>query len=291
MNRKFNSPGAFRASLMQRLTTQAFNTKTNLQDLMRQVSFDRFLCRIFKGKDTPWVLKGGYSLELQFESSRATKDIDLVLREQALKKAPLDEKLEYLKKVLVTFTRLEIDDFFTFHLIDATKVLTTPQYGGVRFLLESQIASRQFVRFHVDISIGDISSNPRTTLLKGGNWLEFASIPPLEYVSLAQEEIFAEKLHAYTLPRLKENSREKDLVDMVMLINEGNMDPLILINSIDQVFRRRNTHPIPSELNLPPISWNKSFSSLSERVGHTLDLNVYFSALQEYLVKHKILKK
>ena len=47
---------------------RARETGTDLQRLRRQVAFDRFLARMFsKGPKAtyPWVLKGGYAMELR----------------------------------------------------------------------------------------------------------------------------------------------------------------------------------------------------------------------------------
>ena len=41
---------------------------------------------------------------------------------------------------------------------------------------------------------------------------------------IGREQQFAEKLHAYTLPRNSANSRVKDLVDMALLIGSGGLD-------------------------------------------------------------------
>ncbi|PYT33137.1 MAG: hypothetical protein DMG58_08485 [Acidobacteria bacterium] len=48
--------------------------------LRRQVSFDRLLARLFREESAPWVLKGGYALELRFKAARSTVDIDLTLQ-------------------------------------------------------------------------------------------------------------------------------------------------------------------------------------------------------------------
>jgi hypothetical protein len=41
---------------------------------------------------------------------------------------------------------------------------------------------------------------------------------------IAREQQFAEKIHAYTLPRNAANSRVKDLVDLALLIGSGGLD-------------------------------------------------------------------
>jgi hypothetical protein len=48
--------------------------------MRRKVAFDRLLCRLFANPDAPWLLKGGYAMELRIESARTTRDIDLAVR-------------------------------------------------------------------------------------------------------------------------------------------------------------------------------------------------------------------
>jgi Nucleotidyl transferase AbiEii toxin, Type IV TA system len=52
----------------------------DLNRLRRQVSFDRLLARLFREEPAPWVLKGGYALELRFKAARSTVDIDLTVQ-------------------------------------------------------------------------------------------------------------------------------------------------------------------------------------------------------------------
>jgi hypothetical protein len=82
--KQYKTAGAFRTALETRLQTRAQVERTDLQRLRRQVAFDRFLARLFpKGpKGTyPWILKGGYAMELRIRSARTTKDIDLTLHD------------------------------------------------------------------------------------------------------------------------------------------------------------------------------------------------------------------
>ena len=82
--KQYKTAGAFRTALETRLQARAQEEKTDLQRLRRQVAFDRFLARLFpKGPKGayPWVLKGGYAMELRIRSARTTKDIDLTLHD------------------------------------------------------------------------------------------------------------------------------------------------------------------------------------------------------------------
>ena len=75
--KSYPTAGAFRTALETRLQNRAREERTDLQRLRRQVAFDRFLARLFsKGPKAiyPWVLKGGYAMELRTRSARTTKE-------------------------------------------------------------------------------------------------------------------------------------------------------------------------------------------------------------------------
>jgi len=52
----------------------------DIQRLRRQVAFDRLLARLFHENNPPWLLKGGYAMELRLKFARTTRDIDLAIR-------------------------------------------------------------------------------------------------------------------------------------------------------------------------------------------------------------------
>jgi len=75
--KSYKTPGAFHTALETRLQSRAREEGTDLQRLRRQVAFDRFLARIFpRGPEAtyPWVLKGGYAMELRTHSARTAKE-------------------------------------------------------------------------------------------------------------------------------------------------------------------------------------------------------------------------
>jgi hypothetical protein len=75
--RKYANATAFRSALEDRLKAMAHREGPDLQRLRRQVAFDRLLARLFSNNSCPWVLKGGYALEVHLKKSRTTRDIDL----------------------------------------------------------------------------------------------------------------------------------------------------------------------------------------------------------------------
>lgn len=72
----YASAKAFRRALEDRLATVGAKEGVDVQRLRRQVAFDRFLCRLFHAPDAPWLLKGGYAMELRIRSARTTRDSD-----------------------------------------------------------------------------------------------------------------------------------------------------------------------------------------------------------------------
>jgi len=115
------------------------------------------------------------------------------------------------------------DDFFVYTIGEPIADLDAAPYGGARFPIETQLDGRVFVEFHLDIGMGDAVMEP-LEVIEGRDWLGFARIAsPLLYM-IRREQQFAEKLQAYTLPRPGAmNSRVRDLVDMVLLIQSATL--------------------------------------------------------------------
>jgi hypothetical protein len=89
------------------------------------------------------------------------------------------------------------------------------------------MGGRPFVGFDVDIGIGDDLIEP-TDRIKGEGWFDFAGLPRPEFRMISREQQFAEKRHAYTRSRTdRDNSRVKDLVDLLLLVRTQ-IEPLRL---------------------------------------------------------------
>lgn len=263
MGKMFKTPTAFRKSLESRLINISQESNIDIQRLRRKVAFDRLLARFFVNGSSAWVLKGGYALEIRFTHARATKDIDLTLPIQLY----ASSESEHLMTMLQEESHIDLGDYFTFAFRPAMQELDGAPEGGFRFPVEAIMDGRPFVKFHIDIGIGDVLVKPVEKII-GEDWLEFAGISPATIYAISKEQQFAEKLHAYTLPRTDRlNTRVKDLVDMLLLIREGSLDEAIVNENLSKVFHRRNTHSLPANLPLPPESWNVKFDLLSKECG------------------------
>lgn len=275
--RQYNSGAALRTALEDRLKRASREEAVDLQRLRRQVAFDRFLARLFRHGQTDWVLKGGYAMELRFHTARATKDLDFTVR------AKPDGVLEYLQDA----GALDIGDFFSFRIGEAMMDLDGAPYGGSRYPVEAVLGGRTFVKFHLDVGMGDVIVDP-VEFVRTRDWLAFAGVAPPDVSMIQSEQQFVEKLHVYTLPRpTAPNSRVRDLVDMVLLIRSGTLDAARVVECVRRTFARRDTHPVPRTLEAPPESWTAPFAALAEECSLAIsadeafaDLALYFDGLE-----------
>ena len=80
---------------------------------------------------------------------------------------------------------------------------------------------------------------------------------------ISREQQFAEKIHAYTLPRSSPNSRVKDLVDLALLIADNQLGRQRVINALHLTFDRRGTHALSTGLSVPLPEWRTPFRAIA----------------------------
>ena len=115
------------------------------------------------------------------------------------------------------------------------------------------------------------------------DWLGFAGIESSWILMIAREQQFAEKIHAYTLPRNAANSRMKDLVDLALLIGSGGLDKPRIMEALRLTFERRGTHDLPANLVPPPADWQIPFHALAEGCRFPTDVAGVFAGVQKFV--------
>lgn len=287
MTKKYGTPTAFRTALEERLKNFSRGHGTDLHKLRRQVAFDRLLCRLFKAHPGNLFLKGGYSMELRIQKARTTKDIDLVLRAKTLAKRGAQD--QEIFDLLQAAARGDLNDFFVFLVGNPTLDLEAVPYGGSRFPIEAHLDGRLFIRFPMDVVVSSMVLDP-VEEIGSQDWLEFAGIETMLFPTISREQQFAEKLHAYTLPRDEnENSRVKDVVDLLLLIRSGALRTDFLITAIGKIFEYRGTHALPGVLEAPPSNWDPKFNRLAKDCGIETPLGAAFDELRSFLGQIKVL--
>lgn len=254
--RSYSSPEAFKQALEQRLRSA---TKTAGEFVRRRqlLVFDRFLARIVAVLGDAATLKGGLVLELRLERARTTKDIDL-----RLVGAP-DDILGKLQGA----GRRDLGDFMTFEVgpdDDHPEIQNDGmQYNGLRFRAECRLAGKVYAQpFGVDVAFGDpILGDPE--VLVTDDVLAFAGIAPPTLRLYPVPTHIAEKLHAYTMPRSRPNSRVKDLPDLALLATAQALDAERLRAALEQTFTFRKTHPLPVSVPPPPPAWETPYAAMA----------------------------
>lgn len=102
-----------------------------------------------------------------------------------------------------------------------------------------------------------LDGEPET--LVGEPWLEFLGLPPTRVRAYPLTTHIAEKLHAYTLPRPRPNSRVKDLPDLALLARTRSLSSHEVRAAIVTTFGHRATHAVPSSVPDPPRFWSASY--------------------------------
>lgn len=283
--KRYATAAAFRRALEDRLKDTAGKQGVDLQRLRRQVAFDRLLARLFQAGQPlalPWVLKGGYAMELRIKAARTTKDIDLAMRSIFGPEDKEDKKNPAVLEKLQEAAGLTSDDFFVYTIGEPIADLDAAPYGGARFPVETRLDGRIFVGFHLDVGIGDAVMEP-LEVIEGRDWLGFAGIVRPSLYMIPREQQFAEKLHAYTLPRKSAaNTRVKDLVDMVLLIQSATLDRNKVSEAIRVTFERRKTHALPNALSAPPAEWQKPYEALARECGLSGKVEGAFETLRTF---------
>lgn len=268
MTQRYQTARAFRAALEDRLNHQARAQHLDVARLRRLVGFERLLARLFVGADPLWLLKGGYACELRLpDKARGTRDLDIAIAVPS-RIAPADAgQLEAIRERLQTEAARDLGDWFEFRIGAAMDDLDGAPYGGSRFPVEARLDARIFARYHLDVGLGDAVISPPEWLV-GRDLLAFAAIPPAQIAVLPLEQQFAEKCHAYSLPRgERTSSRVKDLVDLVLLLELGLPDPVLVGQALQATFARRQTHPLPEALPPPPGAWRAAYAALAAECG------------------------
>src|SRR3954451_24018919 len=81
MAKKFTSAVSFKTSLEARLRTRAHELSAPFQTLQLKFVMERLLARLFHEEEVPWLLKGGFAMDLRFRPrARTTKDVDLSVK-------------------------------------------------------------------------------------------------------------------------------------------------------------------------------------------------------------------
>ena len=207
--------------------------------------------------DSPlFIVKGGVALELRLrDRARATKDIDIVLRDTT---ANLADSLE---EALTG----EPYQGFSFRRKGQPLLLDN---GAVNMEFGVTYKGQPWTSVSVDIARAEAGE-------VDVEWVDaialtdaFGVTGPSQLPCLPLRFHVAQKLHGMTLPPRpgKQNERFRDLVDLVLMDAMITHDYAALREACELVFRNRNTHSWPPDLSTLPAHWAQPFARLAEEL-------------------------
>lgn len=264
MNR-YKDAIALRRALETRLKQESDNTGSDLGRLRRLVVFDRLAVRLSVDDRTQWILKGGAALEFRLKGrARATKDIDLAVAGDAT------DGLNVRELIIDALTEDPDGDWFSFRVKEPVALaVDTGGRGAWRFSVEAWLAGKPFAGIRLDVAArGEELAVTEQLELPGS--LRFADIPARSIEAVERRQHFAEKLHALTRDYGdRPNTRTKDLVDLVLLIENGLRADRTLVDVVRHVFTIRDTHPFPVAIPDPPPRWRTEYPELADGLTET----------------------
>ncbi len=254
--RRYGTALAFKQALEQRLRSSS-ETGVDFGRRRQILVFDRFLARLIRVVGEEVTLKGGLVLELRLARARTTKDVDLRM---------VDSSRDVLGR-LQEAGRLDLGDFMRYEIQaddEHPKIQSEGMpYEGFRFRAVCRLAGQIYGRpFGVDVAFGDpLVGEP--DLVTADDTLAFVAVAPPTLRLYPIVSHVAEKLHALTMPRLRPNSRVRDLPDIALLATAGSIDGEVLRRAIRTTFAHRGTHPVPDTVPAPPDFWEAPYAAMA----------------------------
>lgn len=248
-------------------------TRIALDRLRRRVLFERIVARLEAAEPGLWVLKGGMALEVRLaDAARLTKDVDMGLRDSVPSSADLHDRL---------IDALSADPFVDRFVFEVSEPAALREDGGGhltwRVSIASFLAGKPFGAIKLDISprAHELLATDRLPL---PNSLAFAAIPTVEVEIVDVHRHAAEKFHAMTRDfGDRENSRVRDLLDLVLLIENDLLNPGAVADAARTVWAERNVMEPPRRLPPLPDSWPARYQHLA--ATHDVDAQTFPQAV------------
>ena len=238
--------------------------KASPLDTGRAVSgffFHRLLCRIFMDGNDSFVLKGGQSMLARTIDARATRDIDLLSRQDTLEDA---------LSSLVELAQKDLNDFVTFEYVDIRPIKVEDDYrSGCSVRFTPILGNKRMQDISIDLVVDEIPLE-YAERVSPVDRIEVSGIQTCDYLVYPVENALADKLCAL-LERHdgRASSRIKDLVDIAVYATTCDVDGNRLQKQIQKEAAVRGI-ALPNSFAIPS-TWTdmheKQFAKLCSQTG------------------------
>jgi Nucleotidyl transferase AbiEii toxin, Type IV TA system len=242
------------ASVRARLLNVAKATGTDFNLVLVRFALERLLFRLSTSAHSDrFVLKGALLFSLWYDlPHRATRDADL------LGFGPGDTGS--MASVFRDIASVASDDGIVFDpaSVRAGVIRKDAGYGGVRVTLNGKLANARCVA-QVDVGFGDVVTPGPTDAVYP---VLLDDLPAPRLRTYPVYTVVAEKLHAIVVLGMV-NSRLKDYLDLVVIMEREALDEPTLALAIAATFQRRGT-ALP---NAPPVGLSDEFALDPTRIA------------------------
>ena len=227
-------------SIRQRLLNLSQQRNEDFQFCLTRYALERFLYRLSESRHVErFVLKGAFLLMAWTDQPyRPTKDLDMLGYGEL---AP-----DVLRRITAEICRTEVEpDGLSFDVssIEIAEIREGQDYQGQRIRLKASLGNAR-VSMQIDIAFGD-AITPASETLEYPTLLE---MPPARVRVYPKETVVTEKLQAAVRLGIQ-NSRMKDLYDLLWLSRLFSFDGALLVKAICATFQRRKTE-LPAQVPL-----------------------------------------
>jgi len=242
------------ASVRARLLKVAKATGTDFNLVLVRFALERLLFRLSTSAHSDrFVLKGALLFTLWYDlPHRATRDADL------LGFGPSDTGS--MASVFRDIASVAVDDGIVFDpaSVRVGVIRKDAGYGGVRVTLNGKLANARCVA-QVDVGFGDaVTPGPTDAVYP----VLLDDLPAPRLRTYPVYTVVAEKLHAIVVLGMV-NSRLKDYLDLVVIMEREALDEPTLALAIAATFQRRGT-ALP---NAPPVGLSDEFALDPTRIA------------------------
>jgi hypothetical protein len=253
--RSYRSPGAFRRALTDKLRNLAAGSRWTLQQLQRQMAYDRLLERLYL-VDGGWIIKGATALLARDIGVRGTIDIDLY-REVAR---------EIGEAELRQAAALDIGDWFRFEIGPPRPPLADT--GGVRLPAKALVGNAEWAAFQVDLvgedlrMTGDPEDVPplAPVVMPDVQQHGYRAYPLADHVADKACAIF--ERHG---PTGTPSTRYRDLVDLVAIVLSAPVEAEPHLTALRSEAHRRGLQ-LPGRFAIPDHGlWQRGYAAEAGR--------------------------
>ncbi|MEI2717392.1 MAG: nucleotidyl transferase AbiEii/AbiGii toxin family protein [Candidatus Nanopelagicales bacterium] len=230
-----------------------------VNELIRQAHFDRLLCRVFSdGSDSEWVLKGGTGMLARVPNTRSTKDIDLAINGYSL-----DQALSRLRSLAA----VDLQDHFHFAYLKRTESIAgdqQPYAHGYHVTFQVYLGTKALSDLTVDLVAGP-GEAAEVDVVEPANRLNVPRLVTFPYRLYPVANQIADKVCA-TLATYPggQSSRERDLIDLVVIANTQTVNANELREAIRREARLRGLDQVTA-LDLPS-GWGSVYATEARKV-------------------------